>query len=372
MSLRTITSDSYASFQVRDGETVLTASLRAGVTLPFSCRGGTCQTCMHRAVEGTVPARAQRGLSAVLAGRHYFLPCVCEPLTDMHIALPDPADLLTECLLESIDLDADPPGLQLEPTQQMKVTTGDAIEVQTDDGWLACGTVVSPPEESYYLVLALPAGDAAAQDFWRTRSTGELVTVRRATPAASPPVDRGRPPLDPALWVELDDGRVARAVLDHFYTSVFADPLLAPYFRGVTREHVAGKQYSFMYKAMTGKDVYFGESPRDAHHWMVISDELFDYRQNLMRAALQAHHLSEDQIRRWMAFELPHRSAIVKDVPLPRMRFGVEAPLEGYGEEVLSVGAVCDGCGTILEPGDKVRFHLRLGTVSCARCNGAA
>lgn len=43
-----------ASFDVVPGETVLTAALRAEINIPYSCRSGTCRTCISRVVSGHV------------------------------------------------------------------------------------------------------------------------------------------------------------------------------------------------------------------------------------------------------------------------------------------------------------------------------
>jgi ferredoxin len=43
-----------ASFDVISGETVLTAALRAEIDIPYSCRSGTCRTCISRIVSGHV------------------------------------------------------------------------------------------------------------------------------------------------------------------------------------------------------------------------------------------------------------------------------------------------------------------------------
>ena len=37
---------------VADGEAILDAALRAGVDLPFACKGGMCSTCRAKLVEG--------------------------------------------------------------------------------------------------------------------------------------------------------------------------------------------------------------------------------------------------------------------------------------------------------------------------------
>ncbi len=42
------------SFEVQDGETILEAANRAGISLPSNCRSGTCRTCMTRIRSGQV------------------------------------------------------------------------------------------------------------------------------------------------------------------------------------------------------------------------------------------------------------------------------------------------------------------------------
>ena len=45
---------SQRSFDARPGETLLTAALRQGVMLPYSCKNGTCASCKCLLVEGRV------------------------------------------------------------------------------------------------------------------------------------------------------------------------------------------------------------------------------------------------------------------------------------------------------------------------------
>jgi ferredoxin len=41
-------------FEVAPGEVVLDAAIRASAPIPYSCRGGTCRTCISRVVSGCV------------------------------------------------------------------------------------------------------------------------------------------------------------------------------------------------------------------------------------------------------------------------------------------------------------------------------
>ena len=67
-----------------------------------------------------------------------------------------------------------------------------------------------------------------------------------------------------------------------------------------------------MYEILTGEPVYFGERPRNAHHWMVISDELFDYREDLLAEVERRHGMSERSIAQWRALNEAFRKQIVK------------------------------------------------------------
>ena len=130
------------------------------------------------------------------------------------------------------------------------------------------------------------------------------------------------------------------------------------------------KVYSFMQQICTGDNSYFGERPKNSHHWMVISDEIFQYRENLMLACQQRAGLSADMSQRWLAIENFYKQDIVKSTAIPRQFEGKDLPLEGYGDMVLDAGSMCDGCARVIEVGEAVRYHLRLGTLYCSQCQG--
>jgi len=70
-----------------EDETLLDSLARHGVMLPSSCKAGSCQTCLTRALKGTPPAAAQKGIKDTLAAQGYFLACMCKPVEDMEIGL---------------------------------------------------------------------------------------------------------------------------------------------------------------------------------------------------------------------------------------------------------------------------------------------
>ena len=60
--------------EAEDGETVLSALLRAGHNIENRCRAGACQACLMKSV-GDVPSKAQAGLDETLAEAGVFLSC---------------------------------------------------------------------------------------------------------------------------------------------------------------------------------------------------------------------------------------------------------------------------------------------------------
>lgn len=223
---------------------------------------------------------------------------------------------------------------------------------------------------------AVAAG--AAENAIHADAFGELAAPRHAQEAstdagrvgaAHPPKDQPRDPdPDPEMWAALRQGELLLEVLGDFYTRVYADPRLAPFFHGVTKQRVIEKQYLFMRQIFSGERVYFGDRPRNAHHWMVISDELFDYREDLMAASLRDHGVPEHLIRRVREVDEVYRAEMVKSQPWSRVVGGMELPVDGFGEAVLDVGSVCDGCQSEIPAGMNVRYHLRLGSVYCPDC----
>ena len=66
---------------VAEGEAVLDAALRAGLDLPFACKGGMCSTCRARVVEGSVEMAANFSLEPWETEAGFVLTCQARPTT---------------------------------------------------------------------------------------------------------------------------------------------------------------------------------------------------------------------------------------------------------------------------------------------------
>jgi len=173
---------------------------------------------------------------------------------------------------------------------------------------------------------------------------------------------------NPEMWAALGEGELLNVILEDFYTQVFSDAQLAPFFKDSTIQRAKEKQYLFAKGIFTGEKCYFGERPRNAHHWMVISNELFDHREKLMEDTLRKHNLAESLIEQWIAVDEIYRKQIVKTEAFGKKVGGIEVPAEGYDVDVLTVGSMCDVCEAELAVGSKITYHVRTGKVFCSNC----
>ena len=77
------------TFEVSDSISLLEAASLADVTLPSSCRNGTCRTCMCRLISGQVSYLIEwPGLSVEEKAEGYILPCIAHPKSDVVIEAP--------------------------------------------------------------------------------------------------------------------------------------------------------------------------------------------------------------------------------------------------------------------------------------------
>ena len=188
---------------------------------------------------------------------------------------------------------------------------------------------------------------------------------------APPPRDKGvldQLPGMPALWAALDEGPKLSAILQSFYDRVYEDARLSPFFHKVTKRRAVEQQYAFLADLFRGERKYFGLKPFNAHHWMVISDELFDYREALLVECMRAHDLPEAAIREWSAMHERFRRDIVKSSARGLVLDGVEQPLQPAEAVTVEFAGVCDGCAEEMQVGDPATYVHRTGKLYCASC----
>ncbi len=69
-------------FPVAEGEAIIDAAIRAGRSLPYSCKGGMCCTCRAKLVEGKVEMAVNYSLEPWETEAGYVLTCQSHPVTE--------------------------------------------------------------------------------------------------------------------------------------------------------------------------------------------------------------------------------------------------------------------------------------------------
>ena len=67
---------------VAEGEVILDAALRAGMDLPFACKGGMCSTCRARLVEGSAQMEVNYSLEPWELEKGFILTCQAKPTSE--------------------------------------------------------------------------------------------------------------------------------------------------------------------------------------------------------------------------------------------------------------------------------------------------
>ncbi|MBM3739547.1 MAG: 2Fe-2S iron-sulfur cluster binding domain-containing protein [Acidobacteria bacterium] len=167
-----------AVHQRQEGESVLDALLRGGVAVPHSCKSGVCGSCLMRAAEGTVPARAQAGLKDSWKARGYFLACVCVPEGDLRVASVDDGAVAGTTIhaLDYVTPDvlrvrlAAPPGFEFQ--------AGQYLSLRNSDGLARSYSIASLPGEGF-IELHVRVYAEGKMSGWLTRDAkpGQSVTI---------------------------------------------------------------------------------------------------------------------------------------------------------------------------------------------------
>ena len=148
----------------KKGETILEASLRQGINLPYVCRDGACGACKGRILRGTVDyGTYQKGVltdAEKKEGKALF--CCAKPLSDLEIECQEVVELkkfpvkTMKFRVEKMERAApDVMLLELRPEggEQMGFIAGQFIAVHLDDGTKRSYSITNAPHESDHLQL---------------------------------------------------------------------------------------------------------------------------------------------------------------------------------------------------------------------------
>jgi CDP-4-dehydro-6-deoxyglucose reductase len=163
------------SFQAKTDQSLLEAALFAGISLPYSCKTGRCNTCQCPLVKGeTVQLRPELGLSATDINTGLILTCARAAASDLVLdaqelaALPPARTIVCKInSLEKVAPDVLVVGLRLPPAENFTFLPGQYIEVIGPQGIRRSYSLANSNQSSKLLELhirAVPGG--ALSSYW--------------------------------------------------------------------------------------------------------------------------------------------------------------------------------------------------------------
>ena len=155
---------SQRSFDARPGETILTAALRQGVMLPYSCKNGTCASCKCLLVEGRVdyPYNRPAALDHDDLKTGHILACQAVAAGDVLIEateIEQVADIPVRKLparveqIDALTADVRRIRLKLPRGQRMQFLAGQYMDILLPGGKRRAFSIASSPNEQEFIEL---------------------------------------------------------------------------------------------------------------------------------------------------------------------------------------------------------------------------
>ena len=159
--------------EVADGERVLTAALRHGLQVPYSCRGGACGACKAQIIEGEVeyPDGDPQGLNAQERAIGMTLLCSAVPMGDLRVEVHEVTNTeelevkTLPCRIvkkEQLNHDVLRLYLKLPDNQRLQFLAGQYIDFLLEDGRRRAFSLANAPHRDELLELHIrrvPDGD---------------------------------------------------------------------------------------------------------------------------------------------------------------------------------------------------------------------
>lgn len=164
MSAKVTLQPSGHQFTVLEGDSILDGALRAGINLPYSCRGGACGSCKGRVLQGEVDHHGSPEAALSLAeraeGKALF--CTARPLGDLVIEAREitaAGDIQVKLLpvrvqkLERLADDVMVLSLKLPANERLQFLAGQYIDILMKDGKRRSFSLANAPHDDEFLQL---------------------------------------------------------------------------------------------------------------------------------------------------------------------------------------------------------------------------
>ncbi|MFC3941656.1 hypothetical protein CCU68_34645 [Pseudomonas gingeri NCPPB 3146 = LMG 5327] len=167
------------AWSVAIGSNLLDALNQAGVRVPYSCRAGSCHTCLVHCLQGEPLDRQPQALTPVQRERGWRLACQCQVQEDLLLEVFDP--LRDGVAAHIAELDWPSPTvlrLRLLPERPLRYRAGQHLVLWTTLGVARPYSLASLPEEDRHLEFHLDCRQPGEfVDAARRFSIGEVIRL---------------------------------------------------------------------------------------------------------------------------------------------------------------------------------------------------
>lgn len=163
-------------WSVAPAANLLDALNDAGLSVPYSCRAGSCHTCMVRCVSGDPLDAAPDALEADKRAQGWRLSCQCRVTSDLTVEIFDPLrDGLPATVVGADWLSASVLRLRLNPERPLRYRAGQHLVLWTESG-------VARP----YSLASVPGNDPFLEFHIDCQRPGAFVDVARRLQPGNP------------------------------------------------------------------------------------------------------------------------------------------------------------------------------------------
>ena len=161
---------------VAPGSNLLDALNQAGVTVPYSCRAGSCHACLVHCVQGLPSDSRPDALSDEQRRLGWRLACQCQVVEDLHVETFDPVRDGLPATVSGLDwLSSSVLRLRLQPQRPLRYRAGQHLVL-----W-AAGQIARP-----YSLASLPEDDRFLEFHLDCRHPGQFSDAARQLQLGDP------------------------------------------------------------------------------------------------------------------------------------------------------------------------------------------
>jgi truncated hemoglobin YjbI len=97
-----------------------------------------------------------------------------------------------------------------------------------------------------------------------------------------------------------------------FYDKLYADAWMGQFFAGIDQKHIESQQTDFIVMLFGGPKNYSGRMPIDAHEHIMIGEDLFAARSELLRQSLQEAGVGAAESDDWLRIDMAFKKVLIK------------------------------------------------------------